>query len=226
MKKLYFIAPFLLQTLSWIPARILLKFFCHFEVHGLENIKGLKQAIFAPNHISELDPILVPAALPMFSSFLPMFYTAAEDKNFKNSARFGWRSRLYGGLFFKAWGAYPINSGKKNYSVALEKHLEILENRGSLCIFPEGTISSDGKVQAAHGGVVFLAEKSKSPIVPISISGFSNISLSRLLFRKIRIRIDFGKPQIITQEQILGPQSYGALAQGIMNFARELSYQR
>ncbi len=124
LQKILYVSPFVLQTIVWIPTRLFLKFFFHFEVHEVENIKKLKKpVIFAVNHSSELDPILVTAALPFLSKLSPMFYTSRERTFYKKS---GMSSLFYGGFFFKLWGAYPVHIGIRNYEKAMMPHIEVL----------------------------------------------------------------------------------------------------
>ena len=103
----YKIVPRILQTIAWGPTRLAFNHFAEFEVHGLENLEGLPQAIFAANHESEMDPIIVTAALSPFSKFAPMFYLAHPPHIFKEKV-FGWRRFLYKPIFFKSWGAYQF----------------------------------------------------------------------------------------------------------------------
>ncbi|HEY5232443.1 MAG TPA: hypothetical protein VIK35_02770, partial [Verrucomicrobiae bacterium] len=111
--RFYFISPLLLQKLIWIPTRSILWFFGRLEVRGLENLNGIKTpVIFAPNHPSELDPFLVPASLPFWSRFSPLFYTTRE-KSFYDTV--GWRRHLFGGLFINLWGGYPVSVGLRDY---------------------------------------------------------------------------------------------------------------
>ncbi len=212
MKRLYFLPPFLLQSLIWIPTKIIFGFFVHFKIEGLENLKNYKSpVIFAANHLSEWDPILVPAALPMFSRFIPMFYTAAEDKAFKNKT-FGWRSRIYGGKFFNAWGSYPVFSGRRDYAFALRNHTQIIFDGGSLCIFPEGYLSRDGNMGRAHGGVGFLSHRTGVPIVPVTISGVFETTTNEFLSRKRHFKVHFGTPIPFPQpwQSELPPDEYRA----------------
>ena len=78
------IVPRTLQTLAWIPTRLILNAFAHFKVRGQENLRGINQAIFAVNHASELDPIVLTAALSPLGRFAPMFYVVAPPKEFKD----------------------------------------------------------------------------------------------------------------------------------------------
>src|ERR1051325_4538125 len=116
----YFLRPLLLQKLIWVPTRGILGFFGRFEVYGLENLHKVgSNAIFACNHTSELDPILLPAAIPFWSHFSPIFYTSRGRKFYVNS---GWRQHFYGGILFKMWGAFPIFSGLRDYEKSLCHH--------------------------------------------------------------------------------------------------------
>lgn len=190
--KLYFLPPLVLQKLIWVPTRIILSFFGHLYVNGLHNMKDIKgNIIFACNHTSELDPILIPASLPFWSRFSPIFYTSREESFYKNS---GWRQNLYGGLFFKAWGAYPVSTGLRNYEKSLKNHIEIARDGGSICVFPEGRITPTGTIQPAKGGVAYLSHITKTVIVPVAFKGTYHLSLGNFFRRNGNISVTFGKP--------------------------------
>jgi 1-acyl-sn-glycerol-3-phosphate acyltransferase len=64
IEKIFLFTPLVLQTSIWPITRPLFRFFIHLKVEGLENLNKLSPGvIFAANHTSELDPILVPASL-------------------------------------------------------------------------------------------------------------------------------------------------------------------
>lgn len=192
--KPYAIAPRICQMIAWVPTRLLLTFFCRFEIRGSKNLAGIDQAIFAVNHASELDPIILTAALNPLGRFAPMFYITAPLTSFADP-HFGWRRYLYSSTwFFKAWGAYPHIPGFKDYSKSLRQHIEILKDGYSICIFPEGAVTKTGALGEARGGVAYLAHDSKAPIVPVAISGTFKMNMSGFLRGKRKIIIEFGKP--------------------------------
>ena len=192
MNKLQLISLILQQKLPWIPARIILAFFCDFKVTGLENFKELKgNAIFACNHTSEIDIIILPAAIPLFSHFSPMFYTSREKEFYGGS---GWRRHFYGGTLFRILGSYPAIVGLQDYEKALARQIQIINNGRNMCIFPEGRTTPNGVIQPAKGGVVFLSYKTKTPIIPVKISGAFRFSVKKFLMRKVRLSVSFGKP--------------------------------
>jgi len=197
--KPYFILPFLIQATLWrILMRPFFALFTRFEVHGLENLKGIKgPVIFAPNHASELDSVLLPLALPLWSRFAPVFYVVREPK-FYSDPYFKWRKYIYGGIIFKILGALPIVSGTKDYSVSLKRHVGLLEEGNSVCIFPEGSFTKTGEIGIAHGGVGYLALETKRTVIPVYISGTFRIRWSSILTRRSHISISFLSPIPVT----------------------------
>ena len=226
--KLYFLAPLFLQKLIWIPTRLILVIFGHIQIYGLEHLRGLKSpVIFACNHSSEIDPILIPASLPFFSNFSPIFYTSRERGFYKNS---GIRKFFYGGLLFKIWGSYPVFAGLRDYKKSLFHHISIINSGGSLCIFPEGSITQDGSIQPAHGGVAYLADHTNSVIIPVKISGVFRTSLVNFIKRKNNIYVVFGRPvhkaelfQKIENEAGSDQQSYKSKANYVMEIIKSLN---
>ena len=205
-----FLPPFFLQNLVWVPTRIFLKFFGHLEIIGLNNLKNLKgKVIFASNHSSELDPILLPASFPFLSRFSPVFYTSREKEFYDRHSFLKWF--FYREWFFEIWGAHRILVGKHDYEKSLKKHREILNRGGTLFIFPEGQKTIDGNLLLAHGGATYLARVTGAPIVPVSIKGVFNIKLSDFLLRRARIKITFDIPVVPLTDD------YKAEAQKIMN---------
>ncbi len=193
--KPYFISPLILQSLLWPPARLLLRMFARFEISGLENLKGAQAPfIFAPNHASELDVIAVRTALPLFSRSGPMFYTTLPSQYYKNAEIFGWRRFIYSGFIFKSFGAYPLETGCKDYSKSLANQEAILRDGGSVCIFPEGGMTKDGSLGEARGGVGYLARVTGAPVLPVGISGTFRLSFKDFFSGKRTIRVSYGKP--------------------------------
>jgi 1-acyl-sn-glycerol-3-phosphate acyltransferase len=146
----------------------------------------------AGNHASELDPIVVRAALALSSRFAPLFYVSASKEFYDDKD--DWRAFLYGGLFFKCWGAWPVYFGTQDYKQAFKHHIRILEEGHAVCIFPEGKVTKDGKMGRARSGVALLGYHTKAPIIPVSISGTHHLTPGRFLSRKRKVYVNFGKP--------------------------------
>lgn len=187
-----YIFPFILQTLVWIPTRLVLAFFVRFRVEGMENLEGFKEnAIIASNHQSELDPILVPAGLNPFKKLMPMYYVSREREFYEKS---GLSKYIYGGLWFKLWGAYPAYVGKNNYELSLRNHIKLLKARKTILVFPEGGKTQDGTIGKGKGGIAYLAHKTETAIIPLAMKGHFKMTGKDFLSRRREITLRFGKP--------------------------------
>jgi 1-acyl-sn-glycerol-3-phosphate acyltransferase len=190
--KPYAILPWIIQRGVWFPCRIAFNFFLKLEIEGIENIpKNNDKLIIASNHISQLDPILIPASLPFFSILLPVF-NMSRGKSFYSDTIF--QRIFYGGFIFKLLGSYEVETGLNNYSVALMKHIKILNDNNILVIFPEGRISRSGSIDSVKPGVGYLTLETSAKVVPVRISGVHKITLFDFLLRKRKALISFGKP--------------------------------
>lgn len=224
MLRWYSWLPRILQTLAWLPTRVLLHIFCRFEVRGKSNLRGLPQAIFAVNHASELDPIILTAALSPLGRFSPMFYLTAPDKAFRHE-KFGWRRYIYTGLFFKLWGAYAVPQGLRDYSKALIVHTSMLLQGASLCVFPEGSMTRTGAFGEPRGGLVHLSFTTGVPIVPVAISDSFHMTARDFLLRRRRLTLEFGSPiypQMLHGGREISPTEYSALAKDVFQKIREM----
>lgn len=204
--KAYVIPPSLLFALTRLPARVFFMFFAGLKVEGAENLKSLPRgAIFAANHTTEADPIIMTLLFKPLSRHLPLFFVSREKTYY---GWHGWRKLLYGGAFFKMWGAYPAYAGTKDYEVSLRNHIGLLNDGCSVCIFPEGKRNFDGVVREARGGVAYLAHRTGCPVVPVALSGVTGLTLKNLLLRRHRIVIKIGKPllhdDIFGKENLIG----------------------
>ena len=219
-----YLSPFLLQTFVWIPTWIVLGLCGRFRVYGKENLKGLSRGvIFAANHGSELDPILVPASLNPFSAVTPIFYVAREREFYEKD---GFSKYIYGGLWFKLWGAYPAYTGKKDYSFSLQEHIKILNAGKSILIFPEGAKTKNGEVGNGKGGVAFLSYTTGVTIVPVAMNGHFKMSPADFFLRRHSLVLTYGKPiypkELFPQGDTPTPDEYKAAAQVVMGKITEL----
>jgi 1-acyl-sn-glycerol-3-phosphate acyltransferase len=194
--------PSFLQAGIYFVTKLLFKIFTNFSIHGLKNLRGIKSPIiFAVNHSSEWDGPLVRVGLPFFSKkFTPMFYVTKPLGTFnKDKVRHSfYNSKLFSILL----GAYPTHYGTKDYEVALEHHIHLLENGQNICIFPEGLITKNGMLQKGKLGTAFLAWRISCPVVPVSIKNVWKIGLNGLLKEKRNVSIHFGAPLYLNKKDI------------------------
>lgn len=153
--------------------RFIYKCWYDLSFEGTENIPKDGSNIFASNHRSYADPVLI--ALP---TRVPFSFMAKEEL-FEQNAAFT--------LLIKAFGAFPVTRGKGD-TAAIDTSIEKLEMGRNLVIFPEGTRSKDGKVGKGKTGVALIAAMAQVPVVPVGINFEGSLK-----FRK-KIVVRFGKP--------------------------------
>lgn len=198
-ERIHTVLPILLQTPIYIFTWGLFKVFGRLSVKGKEHIPTYgRKTIFAANHTSDWDGILIRVGLPYFSRFSPMYYVAMAAHEYADSSLRGF---FYGGNLFRWVGAYPRYSGKKDYEYSLKNFVTILEEGRSVCIFPEGQRNFDGQASPAHGGVAFLSHRTQTPVVPVHITGLENMSLFRFIFFKQHVTVTFGP--VLTPVQVV-----------------------
>ena len=210
---------YIIQTIVSTPFRIALTFFADYRVRGLANLRDIgtsKGLIFASNHNSQIDSIVIPCSLKLFSQLSPVYFVALEQSDYQ---RFPIGRYFYGGPLFRLLGAHSFKRGARDYSVSLAKHIELLKEGRTVSIYPEGKIVPGKSLGEAHGGVAYLARSSGAPIIPIAIIGEEDIRWWQFFLFKRKITVIFGKP--INFEEIDEPSleegvRYRLAAQKIM----------
>ena len=202
MKRFFYYIPLFIQSLFFIFFLPIYKFFIHLEIKGKENLDNIDgPIIIASNHTSELDPTVIPLITAFFSKKLPIYSVIYPIHRYKQED-FGWRRYLYSGMFFELLGGYPTNSGNKDYEKSLDNHIQLLKQGKTVCIFPEGRYTKDGKISPARGGLGYLAFKTKAIVVPIAINTFYGLSAKDFIFRRKKVVVTVLKP--MNSEEVIG----------------------
>ncbi len=153
------------------------------DVDGVDNVPAGEGVILAANHRSFMDSIFLALASPKPVAFV------AKAEYFDN--------RLTRWLF-TATGQIPLRRGSPaGARQALAAASEVLNEGGTLGIYPEGTRSRDGKLHRGKLGPARLAAATGAAIVPVGLVGTEQVQLpdERLphLFRPVAIK--FGEPR-------------------------------
>lgn len=168
-----------------VICKLLMKIIFRPKVIGTENIPEKGAIIFAGNHIHAID-----APLVMTSTKRVVHYMGKEEL-FKG---------LHGKLLEKL-GAIKVYRGRSNPLAVIEAE-RVLQNNGTVGIFPEGTRNrTDKELLKFRHGAVAIALKTNSKIVPFAIRGRYKI------FRK-GLEIEFGKPLDIQGMEIEEANKY------------------
>jgi 1-acyl-sn-glycerol-3-phosphate acyltransferase len=138
--------------------RTILKVFFRLRVYGLENIPP-GPGIIAPNHQSYIDPLVIGAGVQR-----EIWYLAREGVF--HSPPLCWIPRKINSILIKRDQADRA---------ALKAVFDVLSEKKKIVIFPEGTRSPDGRLQAARRGIGLLAHKSGAPVIPAYVSGTYNV---------------------------------------------------
>jgi 1-acyl-sn-glycerol-3-phosphate acyltransferase len=135
------------------------------RVAGHERLDDLTgPVVFVANHNSHMDTPVILRALP--GQWRRRTAVAAAADYFYDKRRKALSASL-------AFGTVPLdrNSGA-GVGPAQTAHLDrLIQDGGSLLVFPEGTRSRDGRVGRLRTGAALLAAEHHVPIVPIYVSG-------------------------------------------------------
>ncbi len=167
--------------------------FCHYvlrvlfdmafrgDVVGLENLPREGAFLIAANHASHLDPPLIGAQIPRQITFF------ARKTLWKPGLASWW---------LDAVGTIPVDRDGGQDVGALKRVLRALDSGKVLIVFPEGTRSPDGHLQAPKPGVGFITAKTQVPVVPARIFGSFDAFGKGDKFPHFGtpIRITFGRP--------------------------------
>lgn len=125
-------------------------------IHGRENVQPGTTYMFVANHLSLLD-ILV-----LFRLFYDFKWVSKAG--IFGVPVIGWNMRLNGYI--------PLVRGNRDSVIEMMARCErTLAQGSSLMMFPEGTRSASGELQAFKTGAFELASQAGVPIVPIVIQG-------------------------------------------------------
>ncbi len=147
------------------------------EAEGLENIDPSQPYVIMTNHQSVLDIGAVIQTLPVSFRFI-------AKKELTWIPIFGWALVLAGHVI--------IDRRERSKAVSsLEQAAQRVAKGVNVIIFPEGTRSATGDLQAFKSGGFHLAIQAQVPILPATISG------TRVLTPKHSLRVESGTVKIV-----------------------------
>jgi 1-acyl-sn-glycerol-3-phosphate acyltransferase len=152
------------------------------KVTGLEHIPREGGAIVAANHVSFLDPLLLPLVVPRRRV---MFLTKVK---YLDKPLLRW--------FLAGAGVIPVaTDDPSTVRVAVTAAVQAVLSGQLVGIFPEGTRSPDGRLHRGKTGVARVALESGVPVIPAGIIG-TDLAFPRgaKLPRPHAVRIAFGPP--------------------------------
>jgi len=172
-----------------------------FKVYGRENLIEEGGAILASNHQSYLDPPCIGMAC-------------------RNDIYYLARNTLYQrpliGPLLKQLNTVPVDRDRGDVS-SIKTIIRLLRSGQRVIIFPEGTRSSDGKLQPARAGLGMIIAKTLAPVVPVRVFG-SFEALPRVGGLKLRpVSVVVGKPMRFSEDALKGDRDvYQKLSNQVM----------
>jgi len=185
--------------------KVFCKIFFRIRVHGKENVPEEGALLLVGNHQSYLDPVF--CGIPLKR---PLYFLARDSL---------WKSKFFGWLISSV-NTIPVRQGEADLS-AMRKVISKLKEGNGVCIFPEGTRTSDGKITAFKPGFGLLCRRGEAAVVPVMIEGaFECWPRDKKIFSPgSEIVICYG--ECITAEQVEN-MSDSELAENLIDTLRQM----
>jgi 1-acyl-sn-glycerol-3-phosphate acyltransferase len=167
-------------------------------VEGRQNIPGSGPLIVASNHLSFIDSIVIPLAVPRKVVFL------AKAEYWEGRSPLSWPRRL----FVAAFDAVPVRrEQQRDAQQSLGLARDVLARGEAFGIYPEGTRSRDGRLYRGRTGVGWLALAAGAPVLPVGLVGTDEVQpIGANVPRVRKVTVRFGEPVL--------PGDYAALPPG------------
>jgi len=164
--------------LGWYAFRFVFATYFHWRVFHPERVPLTGPVILAANHASFIDPPLVGAGARRHISFL------ARKTLFHSLV----------GVALRSWRVVPVDRDGGG-GAGLKAILDRLLEGGAILLFPEGTRTSDGQLQAARSGIGLVVIKSAAPVVPVRVFGtYQAYGRDRRFPLPHRLLVKYGRP--------------------------------
>jgi len=160
----YHVLPeFLLRFVFWILTN------CIYRLHtsGREHIPMEGPALLVSNHVSFVDWMIIASACKRPPRFV---------------MHYGFLKTPFVGWVFRDAKVIPISSGREDASLmeaAFDRIAAELVAGEVVCIFPEGAITNDGRMNRFRPGVEKIVKRTPVPVVPMAIVGMWGSFFSR-----------------------------------------------
>jgi 1-acyl-sn-glycerol-3-phosphate acyltransferase len=147
------------------------------EAEGTEKIHPALPAILCINHNSLLD-------IPCVGVLFDFDYKWVSKKEIFHVPFIGWHLRACGHLH--------VDRKRRDNSQRLEREFHrVLQDGASILMFPEGTRSTDGRLQSLRRGAFVTAVREQVPVLPIVLDG------TERLLEKHSLRFPTGPDKVV-----------------------------
>jgi 1-acyl-sn-glycerol-3-phosphate acyltransferase len=167
--------------------KLLTHLLCSIDADELIKVPNSGPLILAANHTGLVE--------------VPILYTQLQPRPFTGmTAAYRWQAG-WSRFLLDNCDAIPMHRGELDLN-AIRLSLRWLEKGGILAIAPEGTRSHTGSLQRGHPGIIWLAQESHAPILPVAFFGAENFNQNIRHFIRSNFHVRVG--EIITLEMLQG----------------------
>lgn len=189
------------QVMTWVIWSALLTR-ARLTVHGRENLPA-GGYILASNHLSNWDPI---------ATAIGVLHTQMHPVGKQELFDFPVLGRIPPWL-----GGIPVRRGSVERET-IDLCRRYLGQRRPVLLLPEGTRSRTGGLSHGKPGLIFLAQLTQAPIVPVGVWGTERMGTP---WRPAQVQVRFGAPIHIPRSR-RGPGREAALEEVMVAIARLL----
>lgn len=171
------------------------------RIVGRENLQGVRGPLLViSNHIGDVDPGFIKAALPERLRRRLAIATGGEALEALRTPPVGrnWFLRLYDRvkwlLGVQLLNLFPLPR-EAGFRESFAFAGETVDRGYSVLVFPEGRHTEDGKIRSFRAGIGLLANNLRIPIVPMRIDGLFEVKKAKKRFAwPHTIRVKIGVP--------------------------------
>jgi 1-acyl-sn-glycerol-3-phosphate acyltransferase len=145
----------LLWNVGWLICRLYTTLTFDLKVYGRRHVPAKGGVLIVSNHQSYLDPVLLGVGLGR-----PMSYMARATL---------WKNKLFGWLITNL-NAFPVRRGEGDIG-AVKETIRRLQEGHMLAMFPEGTRTMTGDIEAMEPGVALMIRRAGVVVVPAVVDG-------------------------------------------------------
>ena len=180
-------------------ARLAVRLLARVSVTGRENLPPGGPLLVVFNHLGHMDAAVLIATLPYDADAIAL-------------------SDLYRvpitGQMLRLYGTIPVHRDAFDRAV-LERAHAVLNRGGVLILAPEARMSVTGSLEKARGGAAYLALKTKTPILPVALTGTWNPTFYGELkkLRRPRVTLAIGRVFHLPDLPVEGAERRQSIAQ-------------